>query len=135
MEEGHGEGEIFSPYEAQLHALFRSCDTLGKGTLDREALSLLCNKLGLEQDQSQGLLVITFNITSKPLHKFDAQIFLGTFCWHLHLAKPKSKSPSYALRVCSKLLMFLKFKFLDLFWKHKINFFHANPFAIYSSHI
>jgi len=57
MEEDQIDGEIFSPYEAQLHELFKSCDKIGKGTLDREGLSSLSHKLGLDQDQSQGLLV------------------------------------------------------------------------------
>ena len=57
MEEDQNDSAFFSPYEAQLFALFKSCDQPGKGVLDREGLSSLCKKLGLDNDQSQKLLV------------------------------------------------------------------------------
>ena len=60
MEEDPSDAEIFSSYEAQLHSLFSSCDSSGKGFLDREGLHGLCNKLGLDQDQSQKLFVSIF---------------------------------------------------------------------------
>jgi len=52
-----------APYEAQLRDLFASCDGSGSGCLDRESLFLLCGKLGLEQQQTDDLLVCDFYTT------------------------------------------------------------------------
>ncbi len=81
MEEDQNDSAFFSPYEAQLFALFKSCDQPGKGVLDREGLSSLCKKLGLDNDQSQKLLVsfswlgifYTFMMMMKMNHGPDLQ--------------------------------------------------------------
>ncbi len=53
----NGEGADHAPYEAQLRALFASCDDTDTDSLDRKSLIHLCNKLGLEQQQRNDLLV------------------------------------------------------------------------------
>ena len=41
------------PYERQLLEVFRSCDCDGKGLLDREGLSKLCELLHLEEGKDE----------------------------------------------------------------------------------
>lgn len=47
------------PYEQQLLAVFESCDIAGTGCLDSEGLTILCQKLHLEEghDHLKGCLL------------------------------------------------------------------------------